>query len=184
MAAGRKALYIHELVDDWRTRLGVGPPPADAITLTPADGLDGPSWAEAEFGAAAFNDARLTARLVTIAQLKGARPMASFPQAASGNRAGIKGYYRFIDQPEKTPVTPLGHPGAVPRPHAGAHAGRAGGAVHPGRNRPELRIAPGMRGARGHRHQPDRRHRAGPASAFDAGGDPGWPAAGGCLGPL
>ena len=106
VAAGRKALYIHELVGDWRTRLGVGPPPADTITLNPADGLDGPAWAEAEFGGAAFNDARLSARLVTIAQLKGARPMASFPQAASGNRARIKGYYRFIDQPDRSAVTP------------------------------------------------------------------------------
>ncbi|MDE2876556.1 MAG: IS4 family transposase [Gemmatimonadota bacterium] len=113
VAAGRKALYIHELAGDWRTRLGVGPPPADTITPEATDGLDGLSWAEAEFSAAAFNDARLTARLVTIAQLKGARPMASFPQAASGNRAGIKGYYRFIDQPEKTAVTPS----AILAPH-------------------------------------------------------------------
>lgn len=113
VAAGRKAFYIHELVGDWRIRLGVGPPPADTITVRSADGLAGPSWAEAEFGGAALNDARLSARLVTIAQLKGARPMASFPQAASGDRAGIKGYYRFIDQPEKTAVTPA----AILAPH-------------------------------------------------------------------
>lgn len=113
VAAGRKALYIHDLAGDWRARLGVGPPPADTITLRAADGLAGPSWAEAEFGGAALSDARLSARLVTIAQLKGARPMASFPQAASGDRAGIKGYYRFIDQPEKTAVTPA----AILAPH-------------------------------------------------------------------
>ena len=113
MAAGPKTVYIHELARDWRTRLGVSPPPADTAVLNPADGLDGPSWAEAEFGGAALGDARLSARLVSIAQLKGARPMASFPQAASGNRAGIKGYYRFIDQPDRTAVTPA----AILAPH-------------------------------------------------------------------
>ncbi len=113
VADGRKAVYIHELVGDWRTRLGVSPPPADTITLDPADGLAGPSWAAAEFGGGALGDARLSARLVTIAQVKGARPMASFPQAASGNRAEIKGYYRFIEQPDKTAVTPA----AILAPH-------------------------------------------------------------------
>ncbi|MCY4591228.1 MAG: hypothetical protein OXE86_11850 [Alphaproteobacteria bacterium] len=31
--------------------------------------------------------------------------MASFPRAGGGNRAGIKGYDRFIDQPDRTVVT-------------------------------------------------------------------------------
>ncbi len=113
VAVGGKAVYIHELVGDWRTRLGVSPPPADTLRLDPAEGLDGPSWAGAELGGAAFGDARLSARLVAIAQLKGARPMGSFPQAASGNRAEIKGYYRFIDQPHRTAVTPA----AILEPH-------------------------------------------------------------------
>ncbi|MCY4590242.1 MAG: DUF4338 domain-containing protein [Alphaproteobacteria bacterium] len=116
VAAGQKAIYIHELVRDWRTRLGVDPPAA-ADALDTMECLDGPSWAAAEFGAAALGDARLTAGLVSIAQVKGARPMASFPQAARGERAAIKGYYRFIDQPDETAVTP----GAILAPHRGAH---------------------------------------------------------------
>ncbi len=119
-AAGRKAIYIYPLVRDWRTRLGVGAAPTRAVALKAADGLDSPSWAEAEFGDAVLGDARLTARLVTIAQVKGARPMGSFPQAANGNRAEIKGYYRFIDQPEETAVTPE----AILAPHRERTLGR------------------------------------------------------------
>ena len=113
VAAGRKAVYIHELARDWRARMGVGPPPAGAAALDPADGLDGPSWAEAEFGGADLGDARLSARLVKIAQAMGARPMASFPQAAGGGRAEIKGYYRFIDRPDKDAAAPS----AILEPH-------------------------------------------------------------------
>ena len=182
VAAGRKALYIHELVGDWRIRLGVGPPPADTITVRPADGLAGPSWAEAEFGGAALNDARLSARLVTIAQLKGARPMASFPQAASGDRAGIKGYYRFIDQPEKTAVTPA----AILAPHRARtlERMRAEPEVLCIQDGTDLNFAsrPGCEGLgviAPARPAPAR----GPASAFDSGGDPNWTAAGGCRSP-
>ena len=104
VAAGRKVIYVYELAQDWHVRLGVDPPPAD--TLKTGEGLDGPSWAAAEFGEASLGDKRLTARLVTIARLKGARPMMPFTQAAHRELAAIKGYYRFLDRGDETAVTP------------------------------------------------------------------------------
>ena len=91
VAAGRKVIHVYELAQDWHVRPGVDPPPAD--TLKTGEGLDGPSWAAAEFGEASLGDARLTARLVTIARLKGARPMMPFTQAAHRELAAIKGDY-------------------------------------------------------------------------------------------
>ena len=113
-AVGRKAIYVRELVTDWRRRLGVGPPPPLASDpLAPCAGLDGRAWAAAEFGAASLGDARLGARLVTVAGIKGENPMASFPAAARGDRAQIKACYRFLDPPDPAAVTPA----AILRPH-------------------------------------------------------------------
>ena len=70
------------------------------------------------------------------------------------------------------------HPAPAPRAHAAPDARGADGAVHPRRHGPELRDASGLRGSGRDRHQPDRRADLGPASAFDAGGDPERPAAG------
>ena len=107
VAVGRKDVYVYALSADWRQRLGVGPAPALATDpLEPGDGVDGATWAEAEFGGASLGDARLAARLVTVAGLMGENPMASFPEAAKGDRSRIKGYYRFIDQPDSSAVTP------------------------------------------------------------------------------
>ena len=70
------------------------------------------------------------------------------------------------------------HPAPAPRAHAAPDARGADGAVHPRRHGPELLDASGLRGSGRDRHQPDRRADLGPASAFDAGGDPERPAAG------
>ncbi len=42
VAAGRKTVYIDQLVEDWRTRPSISPSLANTITLDPADGLAGP----------------------------------------------------------------------------------------------------------------------------------------------
>ena len=106
-AAGRKRVYVYELAADWRRRLGVGAAPVlSSDALAPGDGLDGAVWAANEFGGAPLGDARLSARLVATAALMGADPMASLPAAAKGERAQIKGYYRFVDQPDAAATTP------------------------------------------------------------------------------
>ncbi len=112
--AGRKAIYIYELENDWRNRLGVTPATPPAIEpLGPADDLEGPTWAAAEFAEAPLGDARLGQRLVKIAGIQAEKPMASFPAAAQGDRAQIKEYYRFLDQPDNSAVTSK----AILQPH-------------------------------------------------------------------
>ena len=111
---GRKRVYVYELVADWRRRLGVGAGAALASEpLAPGDGLESGAWAENEFAGAPLGDARLSARLVETAALMGENPMASLPAAAKGDRAKIKGYYRFVDQPDEAATTPEN----ILRPH-------------------------------------------------------------------
>ena len=112
--AGRKAIYIYELENDWRRRLGVAPATPPAIEpLGPADDLEGPTWSAAEFAEAPLGDARLGQCWVKIAGIQAEKPMASFPAAAQGDRAQIKGYYRFLDQPDNSAITSK----AILQPH-------------------------------------------------------------------
>jgi len=53
-----------------------------------------------EMGGAPLGDERLSDRLVEITQAKSEKPGCAYTQAADGDRAGIKGYYRFIDNPD------------------------------------------------------------------------------------
>ena len=102
-----KAVYVCESAAHWRQRLGVGPaPPLASDPLRPTDGPDGAAWAAAEVGGASLGDARLRARLVAVAGLPGEDPMAFLPAAVKGNRARIKGCYRFIDRPDGLAVPP------------------------------------------------------------------------------
>lgn len=100
-----KDIYVYVLDQGFREQLGLpehsglGPLPLDA-------GLDSETWAEQEFGGAPLGDQRLTRRLVTCAAVLGDNPMASFPGAADGDWPLVKGYYRLIDQPEDSEVTP------------------------------------------------------------------------------
>ena len=108
-AAGesRKAIYLYELEPDWRARLGVGPAPARGdAPLEPAEGLDAEQWAEHEFGGASLGDKRLTKRLVDSARRQGEDPLRAFTAVARDDWAAVKGYYRLIDQPEDSEVTP------------------------------------------------------------------------------
>jgi len=99
-----KAIYVYPLADDFRASMGIaredGPPP-----LSPESGMDGPEWAEHEFGGAQFGDTRLSRRLVESARLQAKNPGIAFTGAAGGDRAMVKGYYRMIDQKPDSPVT-------------------------------------------------------------------------------
>ena len=95
------------LAADWRERLGV-PDPARIRPLEPAAGLDRDRWTTQEFGNVPLGDARLGQRLVRIASVQANDPLASFPSAAQGDRAAVKGYLRFTEQPDDAAVTPQG----------------------------------------------------------------------------
>ena len=103
----RKAIYVYALESDWRERLGVGAAPPDAYApLAPGEGLDSESWAAHEFGAAPLGDQRLSKRLVDSARRQAEGPMRAFTGVAKNDWAAVKGYYRLIDQPLVSAVTP------------------------------------------------------------------------------
>jgi len=103
-AEGVKDIYVYVLAEDFRVRLGLsaqaglGPLPLDAD-------LDAATWTEQEFGGAPLGDKRLSQRLVQSATVQAANPMRSFPGAAGGDQALVKGHYRFLDQPDDSAVT-------------------------------------------------------------------------------
>jgi hypothetical protein len=99
-----KAIYVYPLEPDWRTRMGVAEPRGPQ-PLQPGQGLDGSQWAQQEFGGAELGDLRLSARLVQCAQTLGAAPGRTIGGAAQGERAAVKGYYRFIDHPDEDALT-------------------------------------------------------------------------------
>ncbi|MDE2826716.1 MAG: IS4 family transposase [Bacteroidota bacterium] len=103
-AAGVKAIYMYELERGWRRRLGlawVDPAP----TLEPGAGLAAGQWAQQEFGGAELGDKRLTARLVRSAALLAEYPGRAISANVRSDAAAVDGYYRLIEQPEKTAVT-------------------------------------------------------------------------------
>lgn len=99
-----KDIYVYPLAPDFRQRMGIplwrgqGPLPMDA-------GLDGETWVEQEFGGAPLGDARWSRRLVENARIQAQNPLSSFTSAAQGDRALVKGYYRFIDKPDDSALT-------------------------------------------------------------------------------
>ena len=100
-----KAVYLYPLARDWREQLGVAPAaPLEALDI--GAGLARGAWAGHEFGGAPLGDVRLSKRLVQSVRILSEQPMASFPGAAGGNRAAVKGHYRMIDQPADSQVTP------------------------------------------------------------------------------
>ena len=107
-----KSVYMYELEPHWRRRLGVARVDA-APALAPADGLDSGTWTVNEFGGAPLGDQRLSARLVKSAGLLASLPGEAITANASHDRAAVKGYYRLIDQPVSSAVTP----GNILAPH-------------------------------------------------------------------
>ena len=111
-AESRKAIFLYPLAADFRARLGVAPAPTDE-TLGITDGLEAHTWAEQEFGDAQLGDRRLGKRLVESAAIQARTPGRAFSGAAQGDWPRVKGYYRMIDQPEDSAVTPA----AILAPH-------------------------------------------------------------------
>ena len=99
-----KDIYVYVLADDFRTRLGLSPH-AGRGPLALDAGLDADCWAEQEFGGAPLGDKRLSLRLVHSATVQASSPMRSFPGAAGGDQALVKGHYRFLDKPDDSAVT-------------------------------------------------------------------------------
>ena len=75
--------------------------------------LDSAAWTGNEFGGAPLGDQRLSARLVKSAGLLASLPGEAVTANASHDRAAVKGYYRLIDQPVSSAVTP----GNILAPH-------------------------------------------------------------------
>jgi len=102
-----KDIYVYPLDKDFRDRLGL-PKGAGLGPLGPADGVDGKNWAKQELGGASLGDARLSERLVEIAQSKSEKPGLAFTGVAEGDWPAVKAYYRFIDHPDDEAVN-MGH---------------------------------------------------------------------------
>ena len=98
-----KDIYVRVLDRGFRGYMGLAEPQPPA-PLAPGEGLETERWAANEFGAAELGDRRLTRRLVSIAQAKGATPGASFLETVQGQAAAVAGYYRFLDRPAATPL--------------------------------------------------------------------------------
>lgn len=99
-----KDIYVWVVADDFRSRLGL-PAHAGLGPLPLGAGLESDTWAQQEFAGAPLGDQRLSKRLVESAAELAENPMASFPGAAGGDRALVKGYYRLIDQPDESAIT-------------------------------------------------------------------------------
>ena len=101
-----KSVYMYELAAHWRQRLGVRFVDA-APSLAPGEGLDSDVWAANEFGGAPLGDKRLSARLVKSVGLLASFPGHAMTANPTPDRAAVKGYYRLVDRPDESQVTPL-----------------------------------------------------------------------------
>ena len=99
-----KDIYVYPLEKDFRSKRGLAADAGGSV-LAPAEGLEPETWAEKEFGGAPLGDARLSKRLVKVAEAKADEPWRAFCGVAQGDWAAVKGYYRLIDTPEESAVT-------------------------------------------------------------------------------
>lgn len=109
-----KDVYLYALHSDWRARL-LAEPAAPVVGAQDQDA--GADWASCEFARAQLGDARLGARLITLARDFYAKPQAQIPQACA-TRAKTKAAYRFFDH-EATTMD------AILAPHIEATGARA-----------------------------------------------------------
>ena len=107
-----KDIYVYPLEKDFRDQLGLAKG-AGLGPLAPGDGMDNDTWAEQEFAGAPLGDARLSRRLVNIAQSKAEKPGWAFTGVAEGDWPAVKAYYRFIDHPDEEAIG-MSH---ILRPH-------------------------------------------------------------------
>ena len=98
-----KDIYVYVLDDTFRQTLGV-PAYQRYRPQGVEEGLGEKEWARQEFGEAKMGDQRLSRRLVSIAEAKGASPGLRFSEAVRGGAAALAGYYRFMDQPDESRV--------------------------------------------------------------------------------
>jgi hypothetical protein len=108
-----KAIYVYVLERDFRTPMGLAERSHSHGPLAPYEGLESTSWAQHEFGDAPLGDKRLSKRLVDSARRQAEEPMRAFTGVAKSDWAATKGYYRLIDQPLDSAVTPQN----ILRPH-------------------------------------------------------------------
>lgn len=101
-----KDIYVSVLERDFRTYLGVAAPACRDAPLAPHEGLDSAQWVQHEFGNAPLGDRRLSQRLLDSVQRQAEDPMRAFAGVAKSDWAAVKGYYRLIDQPDDSAVTP------------------------------------------------------------------------------
>ena len=99
----RKDIYLYPLAADFRAQLGLPTTSVQPLELTA--GLAEDQWAQHEFGGAPLGDRRLSERLVEMAAGKGAHPSASWTQITHGEPAATKAFYRFLSQPDDSPLT-------------------------------------------------------------------------------
>ena len=101
----RKKVFVFELVQNWRKRLGV--PHVELYPrLEPGVGLDSAQWAQQEFGDAPLGDKRRSTRLVKIAQLVGETMGHPITAAPRRDPAAIRATYRFLDKANHHGITP------------------------------------------------------------------------------
>ena len=111
-----KDVYLYALQPDRRARLCQAPATTPAPVCVSDEQAEG-DWAQQELGRADLGDARLEARLTSLARDFYAKPRAQIPQAC-GTRAKTKAAYRFFDH-EHTDMD------AILQSHYEASAGRA-----------------------------------------------------------
>jgi hypothetical protein len=99
-----KDIYVYPLEKDFRAQLDL-PEGAGLGALGVAEGLDGRNWAKQEFGGAKLGDARLSQRLVDIAESKAEKPGRAFTGVAQGDWPAVKAYYRFIDHADEEAIS-------------------------------------------------------------------------------
>ena len=64
--------------------------------------LTNKSFVEQEFGSLDLGDNRLNKRALKVAEMINETPSLSFPDAASGNKAELKAFYRFFQNENVT----------------------------------------------------------------------------------
>lgn len=99
-----KEIYVFPLQERFRMELGLEET-AGLSPLPVGAQSENEHWVEHEFAEAPLGDKRLSKRLVKIAAAKAYQLGEAWSSAVEGDRAEIKGYYRFIDQPEESAVS-------------------------------------------------------------------------------
>jgi hypothetical protein len=97
VSGGSKDIYVYPLDRDGQRTLCEEPPRRLGCSPQPGKAAD---WAEEEFGGLDLGDARLRARLLTLARDFFAKPLAAVPEACGGSVAKTKAAYRFCRNPQ------------------------------------------------------------------------------------